>query len=50
MTSRHADRCKTVFLERKGVVMIRNSARDRKGKFIPEMGLSKPEGLGLKVL
>jgi hypothetical protein len=47
--SRDTDRCKSVFVKRKCVVMIRNSAGDRKGKFIPKTGLSKPEGLGLKV-
>jgi hypothetical protein len=30
--------------------MIRNGARDRKGKFIPEMGLSKSESFGLEFL
>jgi len=41
--SRDTDRCKTVFVKRICVVMIRNSAGDREGKLIPEMGLSKAE-------
>jgi hypothetical protein len=48
--SRHTDRWKTVFVKRKGVVMIRNSVRDGKGEFIPETGLSKPKGFSLKVI
>jgi hypothetical protein len=47
--SGHTDRCETVFVKRKGVVMIGDSTRDRKGKFVAEVGLSKPEGFGLEV-
>jgi hypothetical protein len=31
------------------VVMVRDCAGDRKGKFIPEMALPNPEGFGLEV-
>jgi hypothetical protein len=48
--SSHTDRCETVFVKMQCVVMIRNSPGDGKGKFIPEMGLPKPESFGLKII
>ena len=50
MAPGHTHSSKSVFLIWESIVMVRNSAWDRKSKFISEMGLSKPEGLRLEVL
>jgi hypothetical protein len=48
--TRDTDCRETVLVERNRVVIIRNSARNRKGKLVPEMGSSKPEGFGLEFI
>jgi hypothetical protein len=49
MTSRHTDRCKTIFLKRKGVVMVRDCAGYGESKLVAETVFPNPESLGLKV-
>jgi hypothetical protein len=49
MASRHTDRCKTVLLEGKGVIVVGNSPRKGESEFIAEMGLAKSKSFGLEV-
>jgi len=46
--TRDTDRRKSVFMEGKGMVLVRNRSGDGEGKLMAKMELSEPESLSLE--